>query len=499
MRILLIIFLLLFYQNFQAQTIKDVRTAIQKLAADEQLKNASISFYALDVDSNKVIAGLGSNKSLVPASTMKLVTTATALELLGAGKRFSTIIKYSGEIDSNCVLNGNIYVVGGGDPCLGSEKYTQHYGDFIVKWAKAIRELGIDSINGKVIGDASIFNEQMIPSTWIWGDLGNYYGAGPCGLSIYENMCNIELSSGNKGETTSVTCIYPYVPSLKFDNYVKSMTTKKDLSYIFGAPYQENRIIKGGIPANQKKFMIKGSIPDPAYLTAFELDMELRTLGVKIANPSTTIQRIKFETGVVEKVKKHTITSTSSPRLISIINLTNTYSVNLFAEHLMNQIGVFKYPYLMNQIGVFKYGSGDTGSGTQATLDFWKATGLDTEGMYVNDGSGLSRFNAITAKQLVAILKHMHESKNQKLFLNSLPIAGKTGTLRNVGKGTAASGRVKAKSGYMTRVRSYSGYVTTKSKKKIAFALIVNNFNCTPFQMKKKMEKIMIKLAEIEE
>ncbi len=472
--------------GLKAQTTKSVRLAIQKMAADEQLKNASISFYAIDLDSNKVIAGLGSNKSLVPASTMKLVTTATALELLGSGKRFSTYIKYSGEIDSNCVLNGNIYIVGGGDPCLGSERFIKHYGDFINKWANEIIKLGIDSINGRVIGDASIFSEQMIPSTWIWGDLGNYYGAGPCGLSIYENKCNVEFSSGKKGDSTEVTCIYPYIPNLKFDNYVKSMITKKDLSYIFGAPYQENRIIKGGIPLNKKNFMIRGSIPDPSYLAAFELDMELRYLGIKLSTPSTTVRKIKFETGNKERIKKHIITTTRSPKLTSIINLTNTYSINLYAEHLMNQIGVFKYR------------SGDTGSGTQATQNFWKNTGLDVEGMYVNDGSGLSRFNAITAKQLVGILKHMNASKNRKLYLNSLPIAGKSGTLRNVGKGTAASGRIKAKSGYMTRVRSYAGYVTTKNKRNIAFALIVNNFNCTPFQMKKKMEKIMIKLAEIE-
>jgi D-alanyl-D-alanine carboxypeptidase/D-alanyl-D-alanine-endopeptidase (penicillin-binding protein 4) len=485
-RLVVIILTLAFSLGISAQTTKSVRLAIQKMAADGDLKNASISFYALDLDSNKVVAGLGSNKSLVPASTMKLVTTATALELLGPGKRFSTYIKYSGEIDTNCVLNGNIYIVGGGDPSLGSGRFTKHYGNFINKWANEIVKLGIDSINGRVIGDASIFNEQMIPATWIWGDLGNYYGAGPCGLSIYENKCAIEFSSFKKGDSTAITCIYPYVPDLKFDNYVKSMITQKDLSYIFGAPYQVNRIIKGGIPTNKKNFMVRGSIPDPSHLTAFELDMELRGKGVKLREPSTTIRKLKFESGSIKKRKKHIITTTRSPRLTAIMNLTNTYSINLYAEHLMNQIGVFKYR------------SGDTGSGSQATTLFWKNSGLDINGMYINDGSGLSRFNAITAKQLVGILKHMNESKNRKLFINSLPIAGKSGTLRNVGKGTAASGRVKAKSGYMTRVRSYAGYVTTKNKRNIAFALIVNNFNCTPFQMKKKMEKIMIKLAEIE-
>lgn len=486
MRLFLFIIAVLIGFSGSTQTTKDVRLALQKMAADKDLKNASISFYALDIDSNKVIGGLASSRSLVPASTMKLVTTATALEMLGPNKRFPTRIKYTGEIDTNCVLNGNIYIDGGGDPCLGSKRFPKQYGNFINKWAIAIQNLGIDSINGRVIADATIFSEQMIPSTWIWADLGNYYGAGPCGLSIYENKCNVEFSSFNKGDSTEITCVYPYIPNLKFENNVKSMITHKDLSYIFGAPYQDDRIFKGGIPVNKEKFMVKGSIPDPAYLAAFELDMELRALGLKLANPSTTIRKMKIDGLPIEKLKKRTVITTWSPKVISIINLTNMHSINLYAEHLMNQIGIAKYR------------SGDTGSGTQATTLFWKKKELDVEGFYVYDGSGLSRFNAVTAKQLVGILKYMNESEHKELFLKSLPVAGKSGTLRTLGRGTAAQGRVKAKSGTMTRVKSYAGYVTTKNKRNIAFAIIANNYNCTSFQMKKKIEKIMIKLAEIE-
>ena len=485
----LIFFILLFSCCIvvQSQTVKEVRAEIQKLIKDEDLKNASVSFYAYDLDSNKIISGISSSRSLVPASTMKLVTTATALEMMGSGKRFSTTIKYSGEIDTNCVLHGNIYIVGGGDPALGSHRYKRHYGDFLDKWATAILNLGIDSINGRVIGDASVFSEQMIPPTWIWGDLGNYYGAGPCGLSIYENRCTLTLQSGKKGDSTYISCVKPYVPNLEFDNYVKGMKTSKDQSYIYGAPYQEGRIIKGGIPVNQDEFFVDGSIPDPTYLAAFELDMKLREIGVKLANPSTTLRKLKAKDIEFKKEKRHIVATTRSPSLASLISATNMHSINLYAEHLMNQIGVYKYRH------------GDTGSGTVATYQFWKEKGLDVEGLYVNDGSGLSRFNAITAKQLVGILQLMFESKNYKIFLKSLPVAGKSGTLTNVGRGTAASGRVMAKSGTMTRVKSYAGYVKTKSKKNIAFAIIANNYNCSAREMRKKMEKVMIKLAEINE
>lgn len=473
--------------NLPAQTVKSIRVAIKDLIEDDELKNATVGFYAFDLDSNQIISGRSSTKSLVPASTMKLVTTATALEMMGSGKRFKTTIKYSGEIDTNCTLNGDIYIVGGGDPCLGSHRFSKHYGDFIGKWAEEIKALGIDSVNGRVIGDATFFSEQMIPATWIWGDLGNYYGAGPCGLSIYENMCQLTLSSGKRGDSTVISCINPYVPGLSFENYVKGMSTSKDQSYIYGAPYQAKRVIKGGIPINKEQFEVRGSIPDPALLTAFELDMKLREMGVKLARAYTTVHGLGWDRNTLHKIDKKVITTKWSPTLSTIIQTTNLYSVNLYAEHLMNQIGVVKYR------------SGDTGSGTIATTKFWEENGLDVEGFYVNDGSGLSRFNAITARQLVGILQFMYESKNYKVFLNTLPVAGKSGTLRSVGRGTAASGRVSAKSGYMTRVRGYAGYVRTKNKRNIAFALIVNNYNCTPFQMKKKMEKIMIELAELNE
>ncbi len=468
-----------------SQTINDLKGELYKWHYDKDLTNASISFFAYNLDSNKIIANYDENRVLVPASTMKLVTTSTVLELLGKNKRFKTTIQYTGKIDSNAVLNGNIYIKGGGDPSLGSKRFANYYGDFMHQWAKAIINLGIDSINGSVIADATIFNKETIPATWIWGDLGNYYGAGAYGLSIYENIYTIELESGrNKGDSTRIKSITPYIPNLKLQNNVKSMLTNKDNSYILGAPYQNKRTITGGIPLNRTKFSVKGSIPDPPLLAAYQLNSALKNLGVKVANSPSTI-RLQRSNSLFNNEKRVKIMTTYSPTLISLIQQTNTYSINLYAEHFMDMIGLNKYK------------SADTESGTLATINFLKSKGIDISGLSIYDGSGLSRFNAISSKQLVMILNNMYQSANFKIFKKTLPIAGKTGTLKNIGKGTVAQGNVFAKSGYMTKVRSYAGYVKTQNKKNIAFALIVNNYNCTASQMKRKMEKIIIKLAEI--
>lgn len=480
-------FLIVFVSSISlafSQTVSSLKTALIELNNDPDLKNASISFTAMDLTTKQTIAELNPNQSLVPASITKLVTTATALEILGANFQFTTSLYYNGTIDTlTKTLNGNIVIKGGGDPSFGSNRYEKHYGNFFNKWALAIKSLGIDSINGKVIGDASYFSEQMIPSTWIWGDLGNYYGAGPSGLSIYENTCTIEFISGNHhGDSTFITCIKPFVPDLEIENLVKSTTTQKDESYFFGGPYQNNKMVKGGIPLNKKDFAVKSSLPDPAFLASYELSNELISQGVRVSNPNSTS---RIEKNVMSYKSETLIDDIKSPRLIDLIKLTNHYSINLYAEHFMNQIGVTKYK------------SGDTESSTQATQEFWKQKGIDVSGMYLNDGSGLSRFNSFSSKQLVSILTFMKQSKNYEMFYTSLPIAGKSGTISSIGIGTAAEGNIHAKSGYMTRARSYAGYCTTKSNKEIAFTLMVNNYNCTPQVMKKKMEKIMIKLAEI--
>lgn len=442
------------------------------------LKNASIGFYAYNISDNKTIVNHNGDLSLVPASSLKLITTATALEILGKSHRFTTTISYSGEI-VNGILNGNIIIKGGGDPALGSHRYRSYYGAFLSKWTTAIKTLGIDSINGKIIADAAIFDNK-IPATWIWEDLGNYFGAGANGLSIYENFYTLALSSQKDAQKTTINQIYPHIPFLTIENYVLGTATTKDLSYIYGGPFQYNRYIVGEIPKNRNEFKVKGSIPDPAYLCAYELDSILRISEVKIASHPTT-KRILGK----DFVKNTTIeiTSTLSPTLASLIQQTNLYSINLYAEHLLNHIG----------FTIKKEGS--TTAGADALISFWKEKGIDTDGMYIYDGSGLSRFNTITTKQLVAILTKMEESPNKEVFYNSLAIAGKSGTLSSIANATAAEGKIYGKSGYMTNVRSYSGYVTTINNKKIAFAIIVNNYSCSPYEMKKMLEKIMVSLV----
>jgi D-alanyl-D-alanine carboxypeptidase/D-alanyl-D-alanine-endopeptidase (penicillin-binding protein 4) len=257
---LLILFICL-AASVQAQNITNsIDEAIGGLAKDSSLKNASISFVVKDLDSNVIISEYNPNISLPSASTMKVVTTAAALDILGSYLKFETKIMYDGYIDSNNVLHGNIYIKGGGDPTLGSKYFKEKYGLFMSSWVHEISKLGIDSIAGSVIGDASLFSDEYVASTWSWGDIGNYYGAGVSGLTIYDNTVKFEFSSGPLArDSTFVDCFYPYTPDLIIDNRVKASNTKKDLAYIYGGPNNPTRTIKGTIPKGQVGYVVKGS------------------------------------------------------------------------------------------------------------------------------------------------------------------------------------------------------------------------------------------------
>ena len=161
--------------------------AFKIFLADSALKNASVSFLVADADSFTTLYEYNSGKSLIPASVMKLVTTATALELLGPDYTFITTVGYTREVDKRTgILNGDIVIKGGGDPALGSENFEEHYGDFTGRWIEEIKKTGISKIRGKIITDDSYYDYQPVPGKWLWEDAGNYYGAGAYGLSLYD-------------------------------------------------------------------------------------------------------------------------------------------------------------------------------------------------------------------------------------------------------------------------------------------------------------------------
>ena len=411
--------------------------------------------------------------SLVPASILKVVTTATALEVFGPEYHFKTALTYSGTI-RNDTLFGDLQIIGGGDPTLGSQ-YFPETKNFEGAWISALKGKRIRVIAGNLVADAKIYDD-MIPGSWVWEDLGNYYGAGASGLSVYDNMIEIHLKSPEiADQPTQVIKVIPEIPGLELKNEVLSSDITSDQAYVFGNPEDSRRVIRGTIPKGRNDFLVKASMPDPAAFLANEFAQKLKSVGIELQGNSLS-GKAGLESGVIAE--------TLSPPLRDIIRLTNHESINLFAEHLLKHLSLQKNK------------QGNTKDGCAFVVDYWKSKGIDLNGLFMNDGSGLSRFDALTAQNMTCILTYMkNSSTNAADFYGSLPSAG-DGTLSFFTTNQFPGNCLRAKSGSMTRVRCYAGYLETHSGKTLAFTAMLNNFQCSQSAAIQKMEELLVMLRE---
>jgi serine-type D-Ala-D-Ala carboxypeptidase/endopeptidase (penicillin-binding protein 4) len=457
-------------------SINSIQQKIAGWQTTSGLSNASICVSVFDLQTNKKLIESNPQLSLIPASILKTITTSTALEVFGADFRFQTTLAYSGIVRNDTLL-GDLQIIGGGDPTLGSEYFPERK-SFLEEWIKALKEKNIKAITGNLIVDATIYESQTIPGTWIWEDIGNYFGAGASGISVYDNMYEIHLKSGSEaGKPTQIVQIVPEIPNLELSNEVLSSESNSDEAYIFGNPDENKRVVRGSIPKNQPDFIVKASVPNPSALLSSEFRKKLTASQIAILG-ETKFEKVKTESSNLLLVIQ-------SPPLRDIIRVTNHESVNLFAEHFLKHLAFQKN------------GLGTTKDGCKFVMQFWKDKELDMNGLYINDGSGLSRFNTITASQMVSVLNYMKtKSPYSEDFYQSLPSAG-DGTLSKFSQQDFPDKCLRAKSGSMTRVRCYAGYLNTLSGRQLSFAIMLNNFSCSQKEATRKIEEVLVELRKM--
>lgn len=476
LRIFVVFFTILITQDVVSQQKFDV--VLQNLLSKPQYRNATVGFYAVDLETGETLADRNSEKLMIPASTLKIITSAAALEILGPGYRFTTKVGFIGNI-SDRTLKGDLVVVGGGDPALGSEYFGSHYyfPHFLKAWAQKIKAAGITKIDGDLVLDGSLYDTEEIPPTWVWEDIGNYYGAGPSAFSVYDNFFRITFSSpAEAGKPAKVIATYPKMDGLQIASEVLSSDENRDLAYVFGSPLDKKRKITGTIPKNRKAFTIKAAVFHPEELLAEELFSHLAESGIFISG------KVRFET--TEKSKFQTIYVQESPPLSEIVKVVNHESVNLFAEHLVKQIAAEKN------------GLGSREDGLKIIREFWQSKGVGS-GFFMEDGSGLSHFNAVSPAQFVSVLEYMsNKSIYAKDFLYSLPGVG-AGTLSGFDSAVFTGNQLKAKSGSMARVRCYAGYLEAVSGRKIAFSVMFNHFSGNHVQLVSEIESLLLEMKNL--
>lgn len=462
-KIFLIICCWLLVAGSFAQTVSSkLAAAFRQFENDPQLKHAVSSLHVIDSKTGKVVFSKNAQIGLVPASTQKIITAATAFELLGKDYRYKTNIIFKNE-DENRVL---ILIIGSGDPTLGSWRYHSTKDSIVLnRWVDVIKSTKKNrALSGIRLYDMTTGDLSSVPDGYIWEDIGNYYGSGTTKLNWRENQYSISFKSWEVGYPAEIIEISPLQNHLKFTCLVRSGNAGSgDNAYIYCPPFSKEAVIHGTIPPNQKKFTISGSMPDPAFSLGIELRNKLLRENIKIDSFIYTSRTIEINDGPVPPWEFIENGTHFSPTLDSIIYWFLQKSINLYGEALIKTIANREKEFF------------STDTGINIVKKFWKAKGIDDDELNIGDGSGLSPQNRVTTHAQVEILKYAKKQSWFSYFYDALP----------------EYNNMKMKSGTIKGVKGYSGYHKSRSGQEYIFSFVVNNYNGSPSSLVNKMYRVL--------
>lgn len=452
-----------------------VEAKLKAFAAVPGLKNAVWGFGLWDCTTGKPVVLKQGNTLMTTASTVKALTTAAALDKFGPHHRIITRLTVSPT---------TIYIEGGGDPSLGSEYLGAEPEAIINQWADKLKP----ELQGKpakfLHADMSGW-EPNWPAGYLWTDLGNYYGAGPRQVSWMDNMCRLKFGNGKLGHLAQVETVEPAeADRVKWLSQVKfGPEGSGDQAYAYGMMHDRIRYINGTIPVTTKGgFSIKVAMPEPELVLLNQLKAALGKKGIQTQDCYTTspwsAQAKPLPKDAGELVYEHV-----GPTMAELVSKTNQHSLNHFADALLLKLGEDKS------------GRSTYKSGLEELENFCKKEmKMPDDQVFLADGSGLGPDNQVSVSAFGQFLLNARKQSWFSSFEQSLAITGKTGTMKDYGKGTPAEGNLILKTGSVTRVQNYVGYFTSKSGKKYAVVLMVNRFTGTFKNMRKATTDFLIGL-----
>jgi D-alanyl-D-alanine carboxypeptidase/D-alanyl-D-alanine-endopeptidase (penicillin-binding protein 4) len=460
--------------------------ALERFLRKNTLHGASVSLMVREVESGDTIYAFETERELTPASVMKTVTTATALEILGEDFRFETTVCHDGFI-TDSVLHGNIYIRGSGDPTINSSELKTARDSIIALWASAVKNAGIRRITGCIMADERIFDTEGVSMKWMREDLGSSYGQGSYGLNIFDNLFTLHLRTDTAGTVPVILYSEPPVPFITFHNHLTTLPVSTDSCYITGFPFTNERYLYGVAPGHRDYLKITGDIPDPALYAAQYFSNYLQYEGVETGK-APSCYRLSPASGRPDTAGCKTLVTTCSLPLREIVRITNHVSHNLYADALLKTLGV-RCP-----VDPEKEALSSFGRGIRVVKEHWHKKGLNTASLWMHDGSGLAATDKVSAGFLCDLYIYMAtRSKVSQAFVESLPQAGIDGTVRGMMKGSPLQGKARLKSGSMSRVRCYGGYVA-KDGKQYVVAVLVNNFSGKTTLMRANIEELLLSL-----
>ena len=446
--------------NYSYSTIQEFWVQMDDIFNDPNFSNANWGVLIQSLETGEYFYKRNEDKLFRPASNMKLFTTAAGLILLGTEYKFSTSLFMNGTMDGS-ILKGNLIIQGGGDPTISGRFYNGDIYKVFNDWADSLLAIGIDEIDGNIIGDDNLFDDAGLGAGWAW-DYESYWFSAPSGaISFNDNCVDIVVSVDSVTGHSKIN-ISPDTKYITLVNDV-SVVSKDTATSIDVYRERGTNIINvfGTIKMGRDSVKTFATINNPTQYSMVVLKEVLERKGIKVKGYAVDIDDVEEP---IDFSKMDLLFVHYSPPLKDIIKVINKNSQNFFAEQLLKTIGLEKEGY------------GTIENGVKAVSNVLNEMGINPESLVMVDGSGLSQLNLVSPRHLISLLSYMFNSNYFIPFYNSLPIAGVDGTLGTRMKGTRAENEVRAKTGYLAFGRSLSGYAYTGDNEPVVFSIISNNF-----------------------
>ncbi len=440
--------------------LNELREQLDELFESPEFSGSFWGVYIKSLRSGEVIYKRNENKYLIPASNVKLFTTSAGLLFLGSDYRYRTGL-YSSGIIHDKKLKGDIVIRGSGDPTISGRFRDGNSTKILEEWTDTLIRRGITAITGNIIGDDNIYDDNGYGRGWEYDYLGNWYAAPSGALSFNDNSVKIVVTPNGLNMNARLETD----PASSYFNILNDVITVEDGS---GSAVTLSRetgtnliILSGAVEEGDEKLSLFASVGNPTLYTVNVFKEVLEAENIAVSGFAEDIDHVTLNISYEEMLPLYIH---ESETLDIIIKEINKNSNNFYAEQLIKTLG-----YEINNFG-------SAANGIDAVRSLVGKMGINPDKLFLVDGSGLSRLNLVSAKQIVNLLGFMYKSNEFLSFYESLPIAGTDGTLSERMKKESAENNVRAKPGFLRGVNALSGYLTTPDGEPLAFSLILNNY-----------------------
>jgi D-alanyl-D-alanine carboxypeptidase/D-alanyl-D-alanine-endopeptidase (penicillin-binding protein 4) len=460
---------------------EQLRRDLQSIFSERTIDHGVWSVSVQSLRHGETLYSLNSFRLLTPASTQKLLTTAAAAERLGWDYRYTTRLYATGPIDpATGAIDGDLVVVSDGDPTI-NPRHPERWAIFD-EWGKQLAAKGIRQVNGYLIGDDNAFEEPGWGLGWSWDDLAFGYGAAASALQYNENQVELLVGPGLQAGSRAIISVSPPGSGLTIDHQVTTAAPgEPGRINLLRPPGSEMLTVIGQVALGSPAITEYAAVDNPTQVYLNAMRVAFGRHGVKIERTPLDIDAAR---AAPDLSKATLLVEDKSPPVAEIIDVALKWSRNIYAETLLRSIVPDGAPK-----------SAAAGlKEVESTLNKW---GISGQYFLARDGSGLSRYDYLSADALTWLLTYMFRDPNHAdLYRAAMPEFGASGTAANRLKNTPASSRVWAKTGSMSQVRSLAGYIVTSEGEPLVFAFLVNGFRVPSREIDAAMDRALLRLVE---